>query len=148
MLAVRCLLAFLLLASAGCASFRGEKLPQLERSELTAENRMPAITYTWNPGVSAPGMSWNMAFTGSSSEWLFRSAFVDARSAPGRVGIRVVDANGRLVRKIDEHRVAGTHEIHWDGQDQQGRAVPAGILFYEVIAGADRKTGRLVRLSQ
>lgn len=74
------------------------------------------------------------------------TAFRISTTAPGPVGIRVVDASGRLVRRIDEHRIAGTHEIHWDGKDEQGRAVPAGILFYEVTAGADRKTGRLVRL--
>lgn len=66
----------------------------------------------------------------------------------GPVGIRVVDASGRLVRKLDQQGTAGTHEIHWDGKDAQGRAVPPGILFYEVTADGTRKTGRMVRLSQ
>jgi hypothetical protein len=68
--------------------------------------------------------------------------------AAGPVGIRVLDAGGRLVRTFDERRAAGVHEIHWDGRDERGRAVSPGILFYEVSAEGTRKTGRMVRLSR
>ena len=83
MLALRNLLSILLLACAGCASFRGDKLPQLSRNDLTPENRMPAISYTWNHWKSTPGVAVNTTFAGSSSEWLFRSAFTDAASFVG-----------------------------------------------------------------
>jgi hypothetical protein len=64
----------------------------------------------------------------------------------GDVGIRVFDAGGRLVRRIDDHLNAGPHEIRWDGRDEEGRAVPSGMLFYEVTANGTRLTGRMVRL--
>jgi hypothetical protein len=64
----------------------------------------------------------------------------------GDVGIRVFDARGRLVRKLVDHLAAGPHEVRWDGMDDQGRAVPSGVLFYEVVANGARLTGRMVRL--
>jgi hypothetical protein len=89
MLPIRNVLAILLLACPGCAGFRGELLPQLGRNDLTPANRMPAISYTWNSGIPARGLAPNTAFAGSSSEWLFRSAFVDARNAPGANDIHI-----------------------------------------------------------
>jgi hypothetical protein len=89
MLALRLWITILLLVCSGCASFRCDELPQLGRNDLTPENRMPAITYTWNSGVSTPGFAVNTVFTGSSSEWLFRSAFADAHNAPAANDVHI-----------------------------------------------------------
>jgi hypothetical protein len=64
----------------------------------------------------------------------------------GPVAIRVFDAAGRLVRRLDDHLAAGPHEVRWDGRDEEGRAVPSGVLFYEVSANGTRLKGRMVRL--
>jgi hypothetical protein len=64
----------------------------------------------------------------------------------GNVSIRVFDAGGRLLRRLDDRVAAGPHEVRWDGKDEQGRAAPSGILFYEVVANGTRRTGRMVRL--
>ena len=66
--------------------------------------------------------------------------------AAGNVGVRIYGAGGRLLRRLDDHLAAGAHEIHWDGKDDEGRAVPSGMLFYEVTANGARLTGRMVRL--
>jgi hypothetical protein len=89
MLALGKVLALFLFVCTGCASFRCNELPQLGRNDLTPENRMPAITYTWNSGVSVPGFAVSTAFAGSSSEWLFRSAFADAHNAPSANDLHV-----------------------------------------------------------
>jgi hypothetical protein len=66
--------------------------------------------------------------------------------AAGDVGVRIYGAGGRLLRRLDDHLAAGAHEIRWDGKDDEGRAVPSGMLFYEVTANGARLTGRMVRL--
>ena len=76
------------------------------------------------------------------------TAFRFSARAPGNVGIRVFDASGRLVRRLDRLMPAGQHEIAWDGRDERGHLVPSGLLFYEVTAAGARQTGRMVRVGR
>ena len=49
----------------------------------------------------------------------------------GPVTIRIYGVDGRMVRtlKSGEETVAGTHEVRWNGMNDQGRHVPSGIYF-------------------
>jgi FlgD Ig-like domain len=64
-----------------------------------------------------------------------RIAFAIPQSGP--VSLRLFDLGGGLIRTlIDGSLSAGPHEVQWDGRDQQGRAVNAGIYFYRLqVAG-------------
>jgi hypothetical protein len=65
---------------------------------------------------------------------------------PGRVGMRVYDAAGRLVRTVlDEGLAAGVHDVRWDGRDNRGLQVASG--FYVVRVEADGETfARLLKV--
>ncbi|MGQ0723530.1 MAG: FlgD immunoglobulin-like domain containing protein, partial [Candidatus Eiseniibacteriota bacterium] len=66
---------------------------------------------------------------------------------PSGVQVRVFDAAGRAVRTLSEAtRAAGSHEITWDGRDDQGRPVGSGVYWYEVRTDAGSARGKLVRL--
>ncbi len=62
--------------------------------------------------------------------------------APGRVGLRVYDASGRLVRTLAAGIVlpAGRGSLDWDGRDEGGRPVAAGIYICRLEAGAHRES--------
>jgi hypothetical protein len=62
-------------------------------------------------------------------------------SGPGRAlgPVRVVDAAGRLVRRLD----ATAGSVEWDGLDRSGRSVAAGPYF---VFGPDVVPVRVVRL--
>jgi len=49
----------------------------------------------------------------------------------GPVTLRIFSIDGRLVRtlKQDEATVAGTHEVMWNGSDDNGQQVSSGIYF-------------------
>ncbi len=51
--------------------------------------------------------------------------------AAGRVELAVFEAGGRRVRTLvsELSQEAGPHSTTWDGTDDQGRRVPAGVLF-------------------
>jgi agmatine/peptidylarginine deiminase len=54
---------------------------------------------------------------------------------PDRVQLAVYDVRGRLVRRlVDGQRPAGATEIDWDGRDDDGRPVPAGVYFFRLRA--------------
>lgn len=74
------------------------------------------------------------------------TAFRISNPKEGEVGIRIFDASGRLVRRLDQRLSVGIHEIRWDGRDDRGRSAPSGVLFYEVTAGSVRQTKKLVRM--
>lgn len=68
-------------------------------------------------------------------------------ASPTEVSLKVYDLRGRLVKTIVAgRRVAGTHEVVWDGADDRGRRVASGVYFAHFEAGAAVQTHRLVLL--
>jgi hypothetical protein len=66
--------------------------------------------------------------------------------ASGDVSLRVYDVRGRAVRTlVTGAREAGTHTALWDGRDESGHTVTAGVYFARLIAGGGVATRRLVR---
>lgn len=63
------------------------------------------------------------------------------------VRIRLYDAAGRLTRTIAEGSFpAGRHQRVWDGADDGGRPVAAGIYIVRIDAGTDQARRRIVVL--
>ncbi|UCG43323.1 MAG: hypothetical protein JSU73_01520 [candidate division WOR-3 bacterium] len=61
----------------------------------------------------------------------------------GRLVIR--DRNGRAVRRmLEEDLPAGEYDVRWDGTDDAGRAVPAGVYLYELDFPGTARGGQLV----
>jgi len=57
----------------------------------------------------------------------------------------VLDATGRRVRDLlHENQAAGTRVIRWDGRDQAGARVPAGVYFVRLEAEGRIRSARLV----
>ncbi len=50
--------------------------------------------------------------------------------------VSVVDATGRVVRRLEPGAGAARSEAVWDGRDASGRAAPAGIYFARTARGA------------
>jgi hypothetical protein len=55
-----------------------------------------------------------------------------------RVRLSVFDVTGRRVRTlVDGLEAGGRRTVSWDGRDGAGRAVPSGVYFYRLQAGAE-----------
>jgi endonuclease I len=62
-----------------------------------------------------------------------------------RVTLEVYDVRGRRVRTlIDGVLEPGSHHVRWNGRDDAGAVLDAGLYFGRAVAGADRGTARLV----
>lgn len=56
-------------------------------------------------------------------------------ASPASVSVRVIGADGRLVRTLHGGTLAaGAHELTWDGQDDAGRPAASGIYFVHLLA--------------
>jgi hypothetical protein len=70
-----------------------------------------------------------------------------ALSESALLAVDVFDVNGRRVRALARGAAtAGTRMLHWDGRDDGGRAVRAGLYFVRARAGAHRSEARVVRM--
>ncbi len=65
-------------------------------------------------------------------------------AASGHARLSVYDASGRLIRTLlDGQRDAGRHDVTWNGRDETGRSVSAGVYLYRFEAGNSVQTRRM-----
>jgi len=79
----------------------------------------------------------------------FTDDAVIAYSAPSSSGlsIGIYDVNGRLIRALRSGGVsAGTHQVTWDGRDENGARVARGVYFCRMNAGEFSATEKVVLL--
>jgi hypothetical protein len=64
------------------------------------------------------------------------------------VTLRVYSVNGRLVRELANrvHYGRGFHELQWDGRDEDGRLVSAGVFPFLLDAGGATRHGKITVL--
>jgi hypothetical protein len=63
----------------------------------------------------------------------------------GPASADVLDASGRIVRRLlDGPHPAGDYSLEWDGKDDAGRELPAGVYFTHVTTAQGTTTGRVV----
>ncbi|MCU0607732.1 MAG: T9SS type A sorting domain-containing protein [Candidatus Edwardsbacteria bacterium] len=66
-------------------------------------------------------------------------------SRPGRVRLRVYNIAGQLVKTLrDEQQGAGFHGVRWDGRNDAGQRLSAGVYLYRLQAGDRTMTRKLV----
>jgi len=68
--------------------------------------------------------------------------------ADASVDLRVYDAAGRLVRTlvVGEEKAAGAYEMEWDGADERGVPVAAGVYFVRLTVEGNEAASKMVRL--
>jgi len=79
----------------------------------------------------------------------FRSGAVVSFDLPeaGRVRVEVIDVRGRRVAVLGDALLpAGLHEIPWNGTDDEGRTVAAGVYFLRLRTAGAMAVQRLVRV--
>ena len=63
----------------------------------------------------------------------------------GNVQLAVFDIRGRLVQELVSGQIeAGRHSVQWDGKDQRGHGVAAGVYFARVDDGRTAQTTKMV----
>ena len=68
--------------------------------------------------------------------------------APARADLAVYDLAGRRVRTLlaAAPLPAGTHEVEWDGRDEEGAELPSGVYLVRVKAGRSAATRKITLL--
>jgi len=101
----------------------------------TAQTRLGAAT-----GISEFGLLGHSPNPGGP---ITRIAFA-LPSGGGIATLTVYDASGRQVRLLGDRFAPGIQQVTWDGTNDRGHDVPAGVYFYRLEAGARSWTRKLV----
>ena len=65
----------------------------------------------------------------------------------GPVSINIFDVNGgEVIQLFNDYIHSGTHSIHWNGKNEKGVEVSAGVYFYSINVGEYRQTKKMVLL--
>ena len=96
--------------------------------------------------VATPAAALSLRLTGANpSIGAVRLAYSIPR--PGPVSLQIFAPDGRRVRGLlSEVRPAGGQEATWDGRDEAGRSMPAGIYVARLRAGAGVTRLKIVRI--
>jgi flagellar hook assembly protein FlgD len=74
-----------------------------------------------------------------------RTAFSFHLGQAGPAELLILDAAGRLVRRLAQRSFpAGATHITWNGEDDHGRRVPAGVYFARLESAAGSRTRRVI----
>ncbi len=72
---------------------------------------------------------------------------VPERGEPANVRLEVYNSQGRHVRTlVDAPLPAGVHRVGWDGADDRGIKVAAGVYFCELRRGGETRSTKVVRV--
>jgi photosystem II stability/assembly factor-like uncharacterized protein len=124
-------------------SVRAGKVEELE--VLTAAGQVLALDRALpRPALSALRANYPNPFNPST---LIPFAVGGAGALPVPVRLEIYDLLGQRVRTLVAGALApGDHQALWDGRDQQGRQVAAGVYCYRLQAGDFSQSRRLLLL--
>jgi hypothetical protein len=90
-------------------------------------------------GVGRPGAPGTTRVTASPNPFRAGTALAIEAARDGRQSLEILDLQGRIVRHLaDGEFVAGPRTVAWDGRDDDGRALPAGVYRALLRAGESR----------
>jgi hypothetical protein len=106
----------------------------------------PAIPAVFCPGaVSVNPISQGQVFVASSRPNPFRNEVTLNFTLPqsGPVSVEIFSADGRRVETLAKGEMpAGQHQVAW----KLGQNMPSGVYFYQVIAGGQQASGKMVAI--
>jgi hypothetical protein len=117
----------------------------LEELAITDLARVHFVKYSGTTGVPLPAAP-SMLRLSANSPNPFRTStsFLISLPQEDQVEVRILDASGRLIRRLDQRFAAGSHEIRWDGRDEARREAPSGVLFCKVTVGGASVSRKIV----
>ena len=63
------------------------------------------------------------------------------------VSINIFDVNGgKVIKLFNDYKSAGTYSIDWNGENERGVQVSAGVYLYSIEAGQFRQTKKMILL--
>ena len=106
---------------------------------------VPAIAVEHGRPEAGPMSGFSLG-EGSPNPFSSRVTIRYSLPTAGAASFRIYDASGRLVRALSAGpNTPGTHTVTWDGRDEQGRNLNAGVYLVRLNAGDLAETRKIVK---
>lgn len=101
-----------------------------------------------SPGVSSPEIPADFRFSGTyPNPFSAEAAISFSLPSTGHVNVTIYDMTGRAIRILsDTDMMAAEHSLIWDGLDETGHAVGAGVYFCRLQACGETVTQKMLRI--
>ncbi len=101
-----------------------------------------------SPGVSSPEIPADFRFGGTyPNPFSAEAAISFSLPSTGHVNVTIYDMTGRAIRTLsDTEMMAAEHSLIWDGLDEAGHAVGAGVYFCRLQACGETVTQKMLRI--
>jgi hypothetical protein len=100
-----------------------------------------------DPGRIPTSLETVRLFANRPNPFSSRTRITYEMDRPGRVELQIYSVSGRLIRTlVDEEQSAGSYGVAWDGRDERGRRLPAGVYFYRLAVGGAEAARRMILL--
>jgi len=121
-------------------------LGQFDETFAPASGHISRIRYA--PVVDVPGAALRArVLAAAPNPFRAGTELSYALATEADVRLELFDIAGRRVRTLENgHASAGTHRAAWDGRDDQGIALPAGVYLARLTRGREIETRRVMRL--
>jgi DNA-binding beta-propeller fold protein YncE len=107
---------------------------------------VPNHAYDWEPGVVRMVPTEFELEQNHPNPFLASTTIRLSLPESRQCELSIYDLSGRLVRRYAETSGPGVISIIWDGKDEEGDPVSAGLYFYAVQAGESSETKKMVVL--
>ena len=109
---------------------------------------MTLVSELGTTGLAAPAPAPRLVLRGPAPNPLrAATAFTFMLPAAASIEVAIHDVNGRLITTLArEAAAAGAVELVWDGRDERGERVAAGIYLARLCAGGASELRKLVVL--
>jgi len=119
----------------------GDRLFAFERSVVS----LPVQCGVTLRSAEAPGLPGGGPLTVSARPGRGGADLAFRLGVSERADLQVYDVTGRRVRTLASgRRPAGEHRVVWDGRNEGGRRVAAGVYFVQLRTDHDAATGKIV----
>ncbi|MCD4777250.1 MAG: T9SS type A sorting domain-containing protein [Candidatus Aegiribacteria sp.] len=100
------------------------------------------------PGIYSPEIPAEFCFGGTyPNPFSAEAAISFSLPSAGRVNVIIYDMSGRAVRTLNDTEMqAAEHTLMWDGLDETGNAVGAGVYFCRLQACGETVTQKMLRI--
>lgn len=103
------------------------------------------VAYTSVVGVAGPAEPMGIALTAAPNPFSTTTRIQLRITEPGPVSVHLYDVSGRRIRVlVDDQLQAGEHSFEWDGRDESGNTMPAGVYLARMDTEQEMLTARVL----
>ncbi len=104
--------------------------------------------YGDSPGINAPEIPAEFHFGGTyPNPFSAEAAISFSLPSAGRVNVTIYDMSGRAIRTLNDTEMrAAQHTLMWDGLDETGASVGAGVYFCRLQTCGETITQKMLRI--